>query len=319
MKIGLPRGLLFYKYRAFIRTFFEELGAELVTSPETNKRLLDEGVRCCVDEACLPVKVFHGHVAWLRDRCDAIFLPRLIGVKEKEYVCPMFCGLNEMIKNGIPGLPALIDAPIYTLSRDGLSEWSLKAGAAVTGDRRKIRAAFGDAVKELDGVQKGFCDRGYPLNIGLIGHAYNIHDRFVNMDIKKKLNAMNIGVMSAEAVGRSEIDDEAGRLFKKPFWTFARDYYGAAVRLCRTGRADGIVYLSSFSCGIDSVVTELIQNEVDEYPFMVLKLDEHTGQAGFDTRLEAFSDLLKRRQRGGTDLSQHGQYRAGHGIALPGA
>jgi predicted nucleotide-binding protein (sugar kinase/HSP70/actin superfamily) len=156
MKIGVPRGLLYYKHRAFIRTFLEELGAELVTSPETNKNILDEGVRCCVDEACLPVKVFHGHVAWLRDRCDAVFLPRLIGVKKKEYVCPMFCGLNEMIKNGIPGLPALIDAPIYSLSRTDLSGWALVAGAAVTGDRKKIRSAFADAVKELGGVQRVF-------------------------------------------------------------------------------------------------------------------------------------------------------------------
>lgn len=63
MKIGIPRGLLYTKYHRFAQAFINELGAEAVVSPPTGKAILDEGARLCVDDACLPVKVLHGHAA----------------------------------------------------------------------------------------------------------------------------------------------------------------------------------------------------------------------------------------------------------------
>ncbi len=295
MKIGVPQGLLYSKYQVFAKTFLEEIGAELVISPDTNKTILDEGVRYCVDEACLPMKVFHGHVSWLKDRCDAILIPRFISLKAKEYICPMFCGLIEMISNDIPNLPCMIDTPIYATDRRQLLQWAEKAGSVVTKDKAKIAAALDKALQQYANSKVGFHDEGYPLNVALIGHAYNIYDPFINMDLKNKLNELGIGVITSEYIDRACIDEEVNQLFKKPFWTFARDYYGAAAHIIKNQKADGIIYLSSFSCGIDSVVTELIKCEIGAFPFMVLKLDEHTGEAGFDTRIEAFSDMLKRR------------------------
>jgi predicted nucleotide-binding protein (sugar kinase/HSP70/actin superfamily) len=52
--------------------------------------------------------------------------------------------------------------------------------------------------------------------VGLIGHAYNVLDSFVNMDIKNKLNALGLGVMTSEHIPREYIDDEVKKLFKKP-------------------------------------------------------------------------------------------------------
>ncbi|MDV3427210.1 MAG: acyl-CoA dehydratase activase-related protein, partial [Bacillota bacterium] len=53
MKVGIPKSLLYYKYYPFIETFFIELGAEIVLSKSTNKEILNNGVKFCVDEACL--------------------------------------------------------------------------------------------------------------------------------------------------------------------------------------------------------------------------------------------------------------------------
>lgn len=303
MKIGVPQGLLYMKYQPFVQTFLEEMGAEIVVSPETNKQILDAGVRCCVDEACLPMKIFHGHVAWLKDRCDALLIPRMIGVREKEYICPMFCGLIELVSNNIPQLPELIDAPIDSFEAPRLTRWAKQTGSALTRDEDRIAAALEKAVRRHKGTPAGYDDQGYPVKVALIGHAYNIYDKFINMNLKQMLNDQGIGVMTAETVPRAEIEAQVKTLFKKPFWTFAAEYYGAAVQIGKTRAADGILYLSSFSCGIDSVVTELIKNDIGAFPFMVLKLDEHTGEAGFRTRIEAFSDMLKRRCERGHNLS----------------
>ena len=58
---------------------------------------------------------------------------------------------------------------------------------------------------------------------------------------------------------------------------------------------DGIIYVSSFSCGTDSITAQLIKNRLPSMPFLMLKIDEQTGAAGFDTRLEAFQFILERR------------------------
>jgi predicted nucleotide-binding protein (sugar kinase/HSP70/actin superfamily) len=295
MKIGIPQGLLYARYHVFAKTFFEELGAEILVSPNTNKSILDEGVRCCVDEACLPMKVYHGHVAWLKNKCDAVLVPRLMGFKENESICPMFCGLPELIRNQIPELPVLIDTPVYSLKQTALRSWAKKAGGMVTRNGETIHKAFEVALQRQQRTREGFRDEGYFASVALIGHPYNLYDSFINMNLKKKLNALGIGVRTVEQVDRAAIDHEVSALFKKPFWSLAQEYYGAAVHLSKTKLADGILYLSSFSCGIDSVVTELIACAVGDFPMMVLKLDEHTGEAGFDTRLDAFSDMLKRR------------------------
>ena len=50
------------------------------------------------------------------------------------------------------------------------------------------------------------------------------------------------------------------------------------------------------TCGIDSVVTELIKEVVDDFPFMVLKIDMSIqGDAGMDTRIGRLCDMLERR------------------------
>ena len=294
MIVGIPKGLLYYKYNPFLQTFFSELGAEVITSEDTNKKILDEGIRYSVDEACLPIKVFHGHVFSLRDKSDIIVIPRIMQVKKREYICPKFCGLPEMIINSIPDMPKTITEPIYAISKRKLYNWAENAGSIITKDKSKIKKAFNRALIEQKGYDSGIKDENYRLNIALVGHPYNIYDDFINMNIVKKLNKLGIGVITEECLSEDLINKEVDDLYKRPFWTFARNSYGFASHISKEKQVNGIIYISSFACGIDSVVVELIKDKIDEFPFMILKIDEHTGEAGLDTRVEAFADMLER-------------------------
>ena len=51
MKIGLPRGLLYYSYEPFLKTFFEELPVDVEISEPTDQRILDKGTASCIGEA----------------------------------------------------------------------------------------------------------------------------------------------------------------------------------------------------------------------------------------------------------------------------
>ena len=56
---------------------------------------------------------------------------------------------------------------------------------------------------------------------------------------------------------------------------------------------DGIVYLACFGCGPDSLIGEIIERRMNK-PFIMLTVDEHTGETGLLTRLEAFVDMIER-------------------------
>ena len=295
MKIGIPKGLLYYKYYPFIETFFTELGAEIILSPDTNKDILNEGVKNCVDDACVPIKIFHGHVVFLKDKCDMIFIPRIMELVKEEFICPKFCGLTEMITNDIPNLPLILGEPIYAATERGLRKWAFKTGRSITRNRIKINRALKLALDVQEKHSPLLNDQPYKFNVALVGHPYNIYDSFINMNLVKKLNEFGIGVITEEFVDEDQISLSVSKLFKKPFWTFAKHSYGFATYLSENSKVDGIIYISSFSCGIDSVVIELIKDKVKDFPMLILKLDEHTGEAGFDTRLEAFSDMIERR------------------------
>lgn len=295
MKVGIPKGLLYYKYHPFLNKFFTELGADIITSMDTNKSILDEGVKYCVDEACLPIKIFHGHVASIKDKCDLLVIPRIMRLRKGEFICPKFCGLPEMVSSSIKNMPEIIGEPIYATNQEELYDWAKTAGRRLTRDKNKIRNAFKKAVEELRSFKSGKNDVGYKIKVALAGHPYNINDNFVNMNVVKKLNKLGVGVITEEFVNEDEINAQVKGLFKRPFWTFARDSYGFTTFLKQEKSIDGIVYISSFACGIDSIVIELIKDRIGEFPLLVLKIDEHTGEAGVDTRIEAFADMLERR------------------------
>lgn len=294
MKIGIPKGLLYERYYPFLVTFFSELGAEIITSENTNKIILNEGVKYCVDEACLPIKIFHGHVATIKDKCDIILIPRIMQLREREFICPKFCGLPEMILNDIPDMPKAIIEPIYATSKDSIYKWAKVAGKMICDDKYKIKNAFNKALIEQSKYKTGIKNDKYKLNVALIGHPYNIYDNFINMNLVKKLNKLGIGVITEEYIDDEIIDNEVKTLYKRPFWTFGRKSYGFASYVAKEGIVDGIIYVSSFSCGIDSVMIEFIKDKIEDFPLMILKVDEQTGEAGIDTRVEAFFDMLER-------------------------
>ena len=307
MTIGIPKGLLYYKYHIFAETLLQNIGASVIVSPDTNREILDMGVNCCVDDACLPVKVFHGHVFWLKERCDYLLIPRFISIKKKKYLCPMFCGLNDMLRCSIHKLPRLIDAPIYAIDERALYDWAKSIVRHINMGKDAVWPAFQAALKKQKAFISGYSDKEYPIKAALIGHPYIIYDRYLSMNAIKKLNDLGIGVVTQDRVDEASVMRHVAGLYKQPFWYFASRYYGAAIALGKKD-IDGIIYISAFSCGIDSVVIELIKNDVQGIPLLILKIDEHTGEAGFNTRIEAFADMLKRRAAHGyndTAVRQH--------------
>ena len=142
LRVGIPRALFYYYYFPQWETFFWELGADTVLSSPTHKGIIEAGVRAAVDEACLPVKVYYGHVLELAEKVDYLFLPRLVSVEHKSYICPKFMGLPDMIKSSLPKLPPIIDLCVDRSRDDRRYQRDLyRVGRIFTNNHWKIKRA----------------------------------------------------------------------------------------------------------------------------------------------------------------------------------
>ena len=327
-KVGIPRALFFYNYFPLWNTFFEELGAEVVVSGNTTKKIIDDGSKTCVDEACLPIKVFYGHVIELRDKVDFLLIPRFTSVSKGEFICPKFGGLPDMIRNTITGLPEIIDVDVdFWKNESNALISAFEVGGYFTNERRKIRKAYRKAIESFIEYRNEVKNGVLPddilnkklrlikktdeprLNIAVIGHSYNVYDSYVNMDMVNKLKNNGINILTIDMVNSKVVKEKAKTLSKKMFWNYGTRAIGSTMHFLDRKDIDGIIYLMSFGCGIDSFVSDLIERRVrrkKELPFIVLTIDEHSGEAGMDTRIEAFIDMIRWRKKGENNISAHG-------------
>ena len=133
-----------------------------------------------------------------------------------------------------------------------------------------------------------------PLNIGLLGYAYSIYDPFISKGISGKLKDLGVNIITWEMLDPALIESRLARLKRPLFWNFGRMTLGAGLNLLEDPTIDGIIYVTTFGCGPDSVATKILSLEAGKQgkPFLLVNLDEHTEDGHLRTRLEAFSDLL---------------------------
>jgi predicted nucleotide-binding protein (sugar kinase/HSP70/actin superfamily) len=292
MRLGIPGGLLYYRYEPFIRTFFNELDIDTEFSTFSNREILDLGIKNCVDEACFPMKLFHGHAAKLLQTCERIAVPRIMTCEFGESICPKFRGLPELVSGGIGKNALAFTEPAY-LDRQPRLRAALKKGCREIGvPDRKSEKAFRCALENQRNTSSGLDERDYRYRVFLAGHAYNIYDSFANLNLIQKLHRLDIGVVTEENVNRSDLIPALEDLIKRPYWFYLIHNYAPALVLMKRKEIDGIIYVSSFNCGTDSIAIELIRNRIGSFPFLILKLDEQSGEAGYNTRLEAFREVL---------------------------
>ena len=327
VKVGIPRALSYYRYFPFWKSLLEGLGAEVVVSRHTGKHLLEDGVRHCVDDICVPVKLFYGHVLDLVDKVDYLFISRLVSVEKGEgdtYTCPKLIGLPDMIKSSLSGLPPIIDFVVDVQNMPLKSSAKRLANSfGVTGARAK--RALGGALEVerlyqaelLNGVPpeeaieavlsngggNGSGSRAGPertgggdLNIALVGHEYLVFDPFISNNLPRKLERLGANVSFITQVPSAVVEEELAR-YPGISWSYEKELLGAASHFLSRDDIDGVMLVIGFACGPDSIISEIITREVrteKSPPLMTLVLDEHTGEAGVATRVEAFVDLIRR-------------------------
>lgn len=323
VRVGIPRYLGYFSFYPLWKTFFEELGVEVITSPPTNQEILNAGVAEAVTDACIPIKLYHGHVMAIKDQVDVLFVPRLVKVRkhETETFCPKFLGLPDLLRASINNLPEMLDTRIeLTRGRFELfriaREIGERFGASLTTITRayllacqSLRRYWGlmyegmlaeDALACMEkGCKVAQQKKQEELSIAVLGYPYLVYDHFINMDLLKRLNSLGAKVFTAEMISPRRLLKEAKNMPKQMFWYYSNRAIHAAYYYLKKKRVDGIIHITAFACGPDAMLDRLMEIESRKWghmPFMTLSIDEETGTGGVETRLEAFIDMLKRRK-----------------------
>lgn len=325
MKIGFPRALYYFDYFPFWAGFFHSLGIEVVISPPTNRRILEQGLKRASDETCLPFKLLVGHIQALQD-VDGIFLPRMVSVEEDTYSCPKFLGIPESILSAVPpGIPVLSvvlnwrknqrqilkDLQVFGLQLGKSKEEIRKAFNRGQEQQQRYQASkgsrwnFKESATEIEGENS---QHSKHLKISLVGHSYLTLEPYANLNLLKRLRE-KAEVRLTEHVEQAEVNTHLAGLRKKLFWSHAKQIYGSGNKFVLDPQIDGVIYLSCFGCGTDSMVQEMLACIARQYhkPYMVITLDEHSGEAGLVTRLEAFLNMVERRKAHEGDISPYGE------------
>jgi len=313
--------LSYYRYFPLWKTLLEGSGAEVVLSRRTGKSLLENGVRHCVDDICVPVKLYYGHVLDLKDRVDSLFVSRVVSVEKAAcdtYTCPKLIGLPDMIKSSLEGLPPMIEfvvdiqnMPLKTSAKKLAKDLGARAGTArkILSRSLDVQARYEaellrgstpeQAMEKVFESGNGKHERAgggeRNVNIALVGHEYLIHDPFISHNLPRKLKSLGANPILMSEVPQKVIEAELSR-YPEISWSYEKELLGAASYFLGRDDIDGVMLIIGFACGPDSIIGEIINREVrtpSSPPLTTLVLDEHTGEAGVATRVEAFVDLIR--------------------------
>ncbi|MBU4176123.1 MAG: hypothetical protein KKB90_05290 [Actinobacteria bacterium] len=301
MRVGIPRALLFHHYGDCWLSFLEALGVEAVLSGPTSSDIVNAGVIHADNETCLPVKVFSGHLLELKDNADVILVPRVISQGYGTCSCPKFLGLPDMARALAPDLPPVLSPAMDLGDRRflWLRDW-YKVGRALGCGRLATAVAVRGLVESLKAhdVETGCeSENDGALSVGVAGHFYNVNDPHVSLRMLERLQGMGARALTIEQSSEREARRQAASLPRKVYWGFERRLAGAVLHWSRTASVSGIIFLTSFACGPGSFIGALLEDELSRegsVPFMTITLDEHSAEAGLVTRLEAFTDMLRR-------------------------
>jgi|LSQX01.3.fsa_nt_gb predicted nucleotide-binding protein (sugar kinase/HSP70/actin superfamily) len=298
--VGIPKALLYYNYHVLWEHFFYELGVDLVYSKATDKDILEAGKSYAIDEACLSLKIYLGHIDYLLEKADYILVPRIVSLKKHDKTCTNFYALYDIVNNLFKTriLHYNIDVDTHITEKKAFIKMgkelgfsrSLSSHAYMKARRIAKRNARHRFIKQSKLLESS------KIKILLAGHPYNLYDKLIGGTITKILEKLNIDVIYSDIIDDSESKEKYKAISPHLYWTYNQEIINAI--LYYQDKIDGIILLTSFPCGPDSLTNEMCLRKIKK-PIINLVIDELSSEVGLETRIESFVDIIKARLKQG--------------------
>jgi predicted nucleotide-binding protein (sugar kinase/HSP70/actin superfamily) len=120
----------------------------------------------------------------------------------------------------------------------------------------------------------------------LLGRSYNAYVEEAHMGIPRKLASRGVMVLPLDCLPLGELPAK-----RHMYWGLGQRILKAARYVRRHPQLFG-TYVTNFSCGPDSFVVGYFRDLMGKKPSLTLELDSHSADAGLETRIEAFLDVV---------------------------
>ena len=296
MKIGLPKALLYHYYAPLWKAFFDELGVDYIVSSDTTIKTLIVGKEKSIDEACLALKIYLGHIEELKEKCDYILVPRIFSLVKSEQVCTNFNALYDLVRNTFKDIKILnynIDVKHHKYEKSAFLKIGKDLGFSILESARAYNKAKEIENNYYKNEEKNAKDilKTNKTKILLLGHPYILKDNLIGKSIVNYLLNNNISVVYSYHVPRELIDFNCNKISTKIHFTMNKEQIAAFNYF--KDKVDGTIILTAFPCGPDSLSNEMIIRKRKKHPTLLLTFEDLTNNTAVITRLESFLDMLK--------------------------
>ncbi len=310
--VGLNRSFLVNTYYPLYSNFFNAIGFELAI-PDQNM-ISQKGIDRREAAFCYPAEQAHGFFYSLLKRQPSpnyIFLPHFKAIPSEPghvnaQLCPFVQSetfymqttfrseLDILKRQGVKVLSPLIDLTEgLEMARETFVEIATEMDVSIN----KAYRAFEMAKKQQTECEEAMRIQGQKVlqaleadpdkfAIVMFGRSYNAFTEESNKGIPHKLASRGVPVIPFDFLDYGE---EASKT--NMFWGMGQRLLKAARFVEKHPQLFG-VFITNFSCGPDSFIVGYFRNIMGRKPSLTLELDSHTADAGLETRIEAFLDII---------------------------
>jgi predicted CoA-substrate-specific enzyme activase len=308
-RIGINRAFLTNTYYPLYSAFFESIGLEIVLSPEISV----DGIKRKRSSFCYPGEIAHGTLySLLSTQPDFVFLPKLVELyvegmpdRRKEHQCtclllqcePYYLksAFKDMLQHTTLLSPVIDFSRSYESMEGTFVDIARECGcgpelgkAAFHAALKKQREFFAALKKRGEEVLKRLEEDPSRTAIVLFGRPYNAFADEGNLGIPGKFASRGV-----EVIPWDMLDYNAEPCDMEMNWAMGQNILRAARVVSRHPQLFG-AYITNFSCGPDSFIVGYFRDVMKDKPSLTLELDSHTADAGVNTRIEAFLDIVAR-------------------------
>jgi predicted nucleotide-binding protein (sugar kinase/HSP70/actin superfamily) len=293
------------------------LGCQIRLSRPTDERTRELSGELVGAEYCFPAKLAHGHIAQLAqdEGVDYLFMPHIVSEAVPDehsnaFFCPVICAVPAMgraalrVAGGKEGDKIL--APPIDFRWDQkrqVKELTQILAKPLGVSSRKIRKAWESALAAQEAFMEACRDEGEALteelgnsenpSILFLGRAYNLYDGNANLELPLKVAEKGFTVFPTDFAPIHTVD--LGPEMRNIYWIYGQRLL-KALQWVRDQENIFPIWLTNFKCGPDSFLLTYAEKVLGDKPFLILELDEHGGDAGYLTRIEAFLDVVQNRK-----------------------
>jgi len=303
--IGFNRSYLMHSYFPFFNKFFSALGFRIVVADTP----LQEGFEQCGAAFCYPGEQAHAFWAGLlKQKLDYLFLPQITGVEidvkdEQSTTCVLVQGEPYYLRSAFPQCDKYeVLSPIVNFGepRDIIKAEMSNCVKALGVSKKASEDALEQAFQAQSDFQSDVREKGKQaledmekenesFAVVAFGRAYNAFTSDSNKGIPMKFASSAIRIIPYDMLPTDDI--VIGKEMNM-YWGIGRKILQASKYVKENPMLFGC-YITNFSCGPDSFMVNYFRDIMSKKPSLTLELDSHTADAGLETRIEAFLDIVR--------------------------